>query len=605
MRKIFTYLFIICTLFSAKAQSTFPYDLDWGTYVGGSNTLLMNNELFYGYSFHEDSQKNIYVGGQTRQETGYSASYYDQFTINGGNSFIPSTYRNNYSVKFSSAGLFQYGSYDGVLQIAGFKNLIGIDGSDNKYYYEYLPGNINNLSTSGVWLTANVFSNNFTLLLSKVDPTGSTIWKTYLPNTHFPQSSTIRMDSKDGNIFVMGTTNQEIPNLGTAGVYQQFYDSYSVNQTNTYLVKLNSAGQKIWATYIPAVLKDTEVSGSNLYILTTHTNNNIAGQTTAGTFQPNVVSKQMLMRFDGANGTRVWGTYFGSPGVNSSASANEIEVNSTGIYISGTSNDLANSGYYATPGAFKMNITGPSDLFLTKFDFTGNRVWGTYFGSNNEDTANGFGNSTLLNNRIVITGRQYANTDNIATPGAFRTSLIQNSPNATNSYFTEFDHLGNMKYCSYFLYKGNSSYVDEYNPEFLSDGSLVIYGSTSNATYVTTPGSAFPTMFDPHPTKPLGYIVKFVLKSTLSASEAQKSVDIVLYDNPNNGNFHLKGNILQTQKASIKITDMSGRLITEQKLEKSKINFIQMKGKLSAGNYMLQVLSEKTEQLKVFKLTVK
>ena len=586
-----------------KAQSTFPYYLDWGTYVGGCGNLLMD-KFVYGYSFHKDSQNNIYSTSETFQQAGYAPAYYNQYITSGGGNFIPSNYGNSYATTFSSGGQFLQGSYTGVRQTVGYKDLIGIDASDNRFYIDYLPSQVSNLSTAGVWLTTNPLPNNLTLLLSKVSPSGTLLWKTYLPNSFDAPAVSLRMDTKDGSIFITGRTIEDIPGIASPGAYQANYIPSSLQITNNYLVKLNATGQKIWGTYLPAAVIDYEVSGNGVYILTNQLNSLVAGQTTAGTFQPDIPAKQILYRFDSSGGARVWGTYFGSPGVGSLGLANEIEVNGTGIYISGTSSDLANSSYFATAGAYKPMITGNSDLYLTKFDFTGNRIWGTYFGSNNADNANGFSNLALFNNRIVMTGKQYSNTDNIATPGAFSTALYQTYLTSSNSYFTEFDDLGNMKYCSYFSARGNLIYSDTYNPEFLSDGSLIIWGVTGISTGIGTPGSGFPAMINPYPGQPFGYIVKFAL-NTLSTSESDPNSDIQLYDNPNNGDFYIKGNVVQNLETSMKITDMSGRLIASQKLEKKKINFIQMKGSLSTGNYLVELRSDRGEQLKVFKMTVK
>ncbi|KQT18203.1 hypothetical protein ASG31_05590 [Chryseobacterium sp. Leaf404] len=604
MRKLYIFLLLFASVSVVRAQSTFPYYLDWGTYVGGCGNLLMD-KFVYGYSFHTDSQNNIYSVSETFQQAGYAPTYYNQYITSGGGNFIPSNYGNSYATTFSSGGLFLQGSYTGVRQTVGYKDLIGIDAADNRFYLDYLPSQVSNLSTAGVWLTANPLSNNLTLLLSKVSPSGTLLWKTYLPNSIDAPAVTLRMDTKDGSIFVTGRTLEDIPGVASPGAYQASYIPSSATQiTNNYLVKLNSAGQKIWGTYLPSAVADYEVSGNSVYILTSQFDSIVTGQTTAGTFQPDVPAKQILYRFDSSSGARVWGTYFGSPGVGSLGFANEIEVSSTGIYISGTSSDLANSSYFATAGAYKPMITGTSDLYLTKFDFTGNRIWGTYFGSNNTDTVNGFSNLALFNNRIVMTGKQYSNTDNIATPGAFRTSLFENNVNSSNSYFTEFDELGNMKYCSYFSARGNSLYSDTYNPEFLSDGSLIIWGVTGSSTGIGTPGSGFPAMINPYPGQPFGYIVKFAL-NTLSTSESDPNSDIQLYDNPNNGDFYISGRILEKEKTMIAVYDMSGRLAATFQLEKKKINFIQLSKKLSGGIFMVKLISDKGRQLKVFKVNVK
>lgn len=173
------------------------------------------------------------------------------------------------------------------------------------------------------------------------------------------------------------------------------------------------------------------------------------------------------------------------------------------------------------------------DLFLSKFDLTGNRIWSTYFGS-------------------------------------------------------------------------NSNYYAEYiNARFLNNGALILWGVTGSPTGIGTGGTAYPNMTNPYPSSPFGFIAKFSSKSELSTSDVVKNRELQLYDNPNNGNFAISGSLLEKQKANLSVFDMSGKLVHQVPFEKKKTNHFNLQGKLAIGNYLLEVTSENSEKLKVFKMTVK
>lgn len=108
--KLLVLLSAICLGNCHQAQSAFPYERDWGTYVGGSGTYLGEFSLI-GTSLFKDSQNNIHVAGQTFFANGYSASYYNQFVSGGGNPVMLTGASNYYSARFSPAGQMLKGDW--------------------------------------------------------------------------------------------------------------------------------------------------------------------------------------------------------------------------------------------------------------------------------------------------------------------------------------------------------------------------------------------------------------------------------------------------------------------------------------------------------------
>lgn len=591
--------------FHNNAQD-FPYLKEWGSYVGGTGTLLY--DYFYdGNSFFTDSDKNIYVNGTTSFQNGYSASYYSQFVLAGNHPNIgyPS---GQYTSKFSNSGQMLFGSYtnnSGAGGVNNWNDLVGIDSGNNKYYLKRQSGIIPNLSTPGAWLSQNTNpSFNTTFTLSKYDASQNLLWTTYLPDNE-GSLSFIRTDENQ-NVYLVGHVEEQVSGLASNGVFQENYINYLGSSTldNSYIVKLNSSGGRIWGTYSVIGIQDLELYDGGLYTLGEY-NSNIPGTfTTPGTFQPNTSTQQILLKFDANNGQKVWGTYYGTilNGYEGSG-IYDLEVNETGMYVSGQSESVNLPTYYATQGAFKSQLTGGGDLFLSKFNHDGNRIWSTYFGSDGYDYIHGSPNLSILGNRIIITGNQVGASNNISTSGAYLSSIPANS--ASSMFFAEFDSNGSRKWCSYFG-GSNQNSVEEINPAFLSDGSLILWGGTTTSTGIGTPGAAFPTMINPSPGNTFGFIAKFTLKeSELSTSDVDKNNDLKLYNNPNNGHFYISGSILEKQNITLKIFDSSGRLLKQLNLNKNKTQEFNLQNELSKGNYLLELNSEKGEKIKIFKMSVK
>ena len=65
---------------------------------------------------------------------------------------------------------------------------------------------------------------------------------------------------------------------------------------------------------------------------------------------------------------------------------------------------------------------------------------------------------------------------------------------------------------SYFGGPGGNYYAEQASPELLSDGSLILWGTTGAATGVATANGAYPTMLNPSPGQSFGFVTKFALK---------------------------------------------------------------------------------------------
>lgn len=184
---------------------------------------------------------------------------------------------NYYSAKFSSTGQMLRGDYNGLAN--NFERIVGIDAQDNVYILKHIPGQVANLATPGVCLTQNTdTAGNLTRILTKRDPNNNIIWISYLPNNDHNEFLSVRLDSNQ-NIYLLGNTQNDIPGLGTPSVFQENFVPYSISgiqQNNSYVVKLNSLGQKLWGTFSTSEIFDFKFYDGELY-LASHYNSLMPG----------------------------------------------------------------------------------------------------------------------------------------------------------------------------------------------------------------------------------------------------------------------------------------------------------------------------------------
>src|SRR6185503_1248841 len=83
-----------------------------------------------------------------------------------------------------------------------------------------------------------------------------------------------------------------------------------------------------------------------------------------------------------AQDSRIWGTYYGGQG-NDGGFAVATDHNGN-VFMAGIT--MSANGIAA--GGFQNNFGGGVvDAYLVKFDSSGNRLWGTYFGGNGDEMA--------------------------------------------------------------------------------------------------------------------------------------------------------------------------------------------------------------------------
>jgi hypothetical protein len=305
-----------------------------------------------------------------------------------------------------------------------------------------------------------------------IDPI-TRVWGTYYGGVGRMYTVSVVVDAS-GNTCLSGDADS---NSGTAvATVGSFQTTFAGGAWDGFIVKFNSNGVRQWGTYYGDAGDEYvgfaafDASG-NVYIPGIAQGS--TSLSTAGSHQPGYgggLSDAFVVKFS-SNGSRLWASYYGGNGEEAALAC--TTDNSGNIYFVG--NTTTNSGnIIATPSSFQTTMVGGAG-FMAKFNSSGVRQWGTYFGDGINAVA------TDQSGNLFITGISGSNT-NIATPGAFQTSPGQ-------IFLNKFTNTGSRLWGTY--YGGNNSTIDNsYYCCTDSIGNAYMCGITNSTVtgLISTPG---------------------------------------------------------------------------------------------------------------------
>ncbi|MCB9045839.1 MAG: T9SS type A sorting domain-containing protein [Chitinophagales bacterium] len=364
----------------------------WATYYGGAN-----QEEAHGIA--TDRLGNIYFCGITCSDTGIATTGAHQ-DIHGSYPLPPmqNVTDDGFLVKLNSAGQRQWSTYYGG---QGIDHALGIACDRNNQVY--ICGNTTsatNISTLGSFMYFPIYGSTVPLygthgFLAKFNGAGQRLWGTYFADSNGQALYKVSCDTANnvfvgGNTFISSTTTNT---LATSGVYQQGPVNSS-NLSDGILAKFSPSGSLLWCSYYGGSNNDRiyniacDDSGQVYATGYTYSTTNIASPNAYDTSRNG--SCAFLVKFNGANGHRIWGTYYG--GATTNATGIAISPGNR-IYIGGsTSSDTV----VATNNAYKTSRSGASDAFIAEFTAGGQLRYATYYG--------GVGNDGGVDGYSVISG---------------------------------------------------------------------------------------------------------------------------------------------------------------------------------------------------------
>lgn len=338
-----------------------------------------------------------------------------------------------------------------------------------------------------------------------IDPVPIRLWGTFYGGEDWTETTTIDKDDI-GNIYFAGKT-ASISYIATSGSHQSiagFVKQPGFITWDGYIAKFDTDGNRLWATYyggnVDDNIKSIKVSLNKDLVFCGNSNstNNIV---TAGSFKDNKSGSysEMFLGKLNSNGVRLWATYYGNN--NGLTFANSVVTDKqNNIYLSGTT---TSNDFISSPNSFKETRIDNNrfDGFLAKFDTNGNRIWGTYFGGDKDDS---FEDSAIDNDgNIILVGYSLSEND-IATVNSYQPNYHLGDLSSTgDGIIVKFDPNGQRIWSTYFGDK-NSDWI--YTCKIYGDN-LYITGKTENSN-ISTPNAFEPVMKLPYRSS---YFAKFNL----------------------------------------------------------------------------------------------
>ncbi|MCP4133877.1 MAG: hypothetical protein GY754_23105, partial [bacterium] len=228
---------------------------------------------------------------------------------------------------------------------------VAIDSSGNIY----ITGN-----TKGD-LVGNTMAGDSDIFLVKYNSTGIKQWTRQTGSSANDSASGMAIDS-DGNIYITGRTDGSLDGNTNAGC------------SDIFLVKYNSSGEKLWTRQMGSTGSDWAIgvstdSDGNIYI-TGQTDGDLVGNT-------NTVDSDIFLVKYNSSGVKQWTRQMGS---SANDSPTEIVIDIFGfIYITGH-----------TCGNMDGNTNaGDDDIFLVKYNLSGDKQWTRQIGTDKADHGNG------------------------------------------------------------------------------------------------------------------------------------------------------------------------------------------------------------------------
>ena len=262
---------------------------------------------------------------------------------------------------------------------------VSVDSAGNAYVTGWTKGNFDGHSNSG----------KSDMFLIKYDSSGNKKWSKLLGTSNSDYGVGVSVDSA-GNVYVTGYSEGNFDGHSNSG------------KSDMFLIKYDSSGNKKWSRLFGSSSNDIGYgvsvdSAGNVYV-TGYSEGNFDGHTNSG------YSDMFLIKYD-SSGNKKWSKLLGS---SSGDYGNGVVVDSSGnVYVTGYSE-----------GAFDGHRnSGKSDMFLIKYDSSGNKKWSKLLGSSSDDY--GYGVSVDSAGNVYVTGYSEGKFDGHTNSGENDMFLIK------------------------------------------------------------------------------------------------------------------------------------------------------------------------------------
>lgn len=295
-----------------------------------------------------------------------------------------------------------------------------------------------NLYTIGWYTSANLTFGSITLtnpglgtsdiFLTKHDAAGNTIWAKTFGGAGGDNGNSVAVDA-NGDVYITGWYSS------ATIIFGSFTLTNSGSGSDIFTAKISSAGNAVWAQSAGgnsstdrgnAIAVD---ASGNVFTTGGFMSSSANFGTVTVTNSASGINDFFIVKYD-ANGNVLWAK---SAGGNGTDIGNGVAVDPSGnAYITGS---FASPSINFGAGALTNASSGTQDLFIVKYDPSGNTTWSKQIGGSMDD----FGNAIAIgNNAFYVTGGFNSASIN------FSTATVTNASAGTSDiFFTKYDLDGN------------------------------------------------------------------------------------------------------------------------------------------------------------------
>lgn len=359
-----------------KVLTIDPIIKNWATYLGGLGQDYIAD-------ITSDSSENCYVAGQTNSIANIATAGAFQTSLNN-------VTWDGFFGKFDANGSIEWATYFGSAELDVFTSI-----NSDKYGNSYLLGitqSTNGLSTAGAYKANN--NGSSTGIIAKFDNNGQRIWSTYFggPNN----DNCIDLHVYKNKVLIIGNT-QSSSGISTPNSHQSIFGG---GMNDAFIANFDTTGALIWASYYggPNIDYGSSISTDNKgNILFAGYTLSSSGISTIGSHKQTISSGSYDIFFGvfDQTGNRKFASYFGGNDLENRPSF--ISDNKGNYFLAGSTESTQG---ISSIGAYQNFGGGSRDAFIARFDSLGALIWGTYLGGSNSDAADdlkfGFHNHLVL-----------------------------------------------------------------------------------------------------------------------------------------------------------------------------------------------------------------
>lgn len=343
----------------------------WARKIGGVETQALSIAL--------DASGNVYTTGYFRGTADFNPDPAVSYNLTA------SGYYDIYVSKLDASGNFVWAYRFGGTTVGDEGHGITTDAGGNIYVTGLFSGTVDFNPDPAV--TTNLVSSGIDVFVLKLDGAGNYIWARRMGGASTDEGNAITVDAS-GNVYTSGYFNSATADFNPDPAVTN--NITSAGNFDIFVSKLDASGNYVWAKGMGGIESD---EGSSIAV---DASGNVY---TAGSFRgtadfnpdPAVAtnftatSNDLFISKLDASGNYVWAKAIGGSGIDR---ANAVKVDASAVYITGSFESTVD---FNPDPAVTSSITsaGSLDIFIARFDASGNYVVARQMGGISADEAYG------------------------------------------------------------------------------------------------------------------------------------------------------------------------------------------------------------------------